>query len=39
MTCRDDLEETRDGLEVTLRRRNTDPEGEGIKIRVLPGAE
>lgn len=35
----EDLEETRDGLVVTLRRSKTDPEGEGRKIGVPQGAE
>ena len=34
-----DLEETRDGLVVTLRRSKTDPEGEGRKIGVPQGSE
>jgi integrase len=35
----EDLEETRDGLMVTLRRSKTDPEGEGRKIGAPQGAE
>jgi integrase len=35
----EDLEETREGLVVTLRRSKTDPEGEGRKIGVPQGAE
>ena len=35
----EDLEETRDGLVVTLRRSKTDPEGQGRKIGVPQGAE
>ncbi len=34
-----DLEETREGLVVTLRRSKTDPEGEGRKVGVPQGAE
>lgn len=34
----EDIEETADGLLITIRRSKTDPEGEGTTIGILPGA-
>jgi integrase len=35
----EDLEETRDGLVVTIRKSKTDPEGQGRRLGIPPGAD